>query len=295
MRRDASTQIGYDRAVVDVVLAEILSRTSARRMPWLVGLSGLQGSGKSTFARQLAAAAELRGVRTQVLALDDFYLGRRERARLAREVHPLLATRGVPGTHDLSLLAQTLRALRTASIARPARIPRFGKGSDTRVPPSRWQLVTAAPRLILIEGWCVGIPAQTRRALTRTINDLERLDDNDGRWRAWVNEQLAGDYARLWRMLDALIVLAAPDFAIVERWRDEPERLLRRRRAPHAMSRAVLRRFLLHYERLSRHALRTLPGIADVLVTLDANRATQRIRIAKRKRQPAGSTTTAVP
>jgi len=295
MRRDASTQIGYDRAVVDVVLAEILSRTSTRRMPWLVGLSGLQGSGKSTFARQLAAAAELRDVRTQVLALDDFYLGRRERARLAREVHPLLATRGVPGTHDLSLLAQTLRALRTASIARPARIPRFGKGSDTRVPPSRWQLVTAAPRLILIEGWCVGIPAQTRRALTRTINDLERLDDNDGRWRAWVNEQLAGDYARLWRMLDALIVLAAPDFAIVERWRDEPERLLRRRRAPHAMSRAVLRRFLLHYERLSRHALRTLPGIADVLVTLDANRATQRIRIAKRKRQPAGSTTTAVP
>jgi D-glycerate 3-kinase len=155
--------------------------------------------------------------------------------------------------------------------------------------------VTAAPRLILIEGWCVAIPAQTRRELDRAVNDLERVEDDDGRWRAWVNAQLASDYARVWLTLDALIVLAAPDFAIVERWRDEPERLLRRRRAPHAMSRTVLRRFLLHYERLSRHALRTLPAIADVLVTLDANRATQRIRVAKRERQPAGSTTTAVP
>ena len=252
-------------------------------MPWLVGLSGLQGSGKSTFARQLAAAAYLRDVPTQVLALDDFYLGRRERARLARDVHPLLATRGVPGTHDLALLARTLRALRTASIARPARIPRFDKGSDTRVPPPRWQRVTVAPRLILIEGWCVAIPAQTRRELGRAINDLERIDDDDGRWRAWVNAQLAGEYAHLWRTLDALVVLAAPDFAIVQRWRDEPERLLRRRGAPHAMSRVVLRRFLLNYERLSRHALRTLPAIADVLVTLDANRETQRIRVAKRK------------
>jgi D-glycerate 3-kinase len=282
MRRDASTQTGYDPAVVDAVLDAILSRTSTRRIP-LVGLSGLQGSGKSTFARQLAAAANLRDVPTQVLALDDFYRGRRERARLARDVHPLLATRGVPGTHDLALLAQTLRALRTASIERPARVPRFDKGSDTRMPPSRWRRVTTPPRLILIEGWCVGIPAQTRRELGRAINDLERIDDADGRWRGWVNAQLAGDYARLWRTLDALIVLAAPDFAIIQRWRDEPERLLRRRRAPHAMSPAVLRRFLLHYERLSRHALRTLPAIADVLVTLDANRGTQRIRIAKRK------------
>jgi D-glycerate 3-kinase len=283
MRRDASTQIGYDRAVVDAVLAEILSRTSTRRMPWLVGLSGLQGSGKSTFARQLAAAANLRDVPTQVLALDDFYLGRRERARLARDVHPLLATRGVPGTHDVALLTRTLRALRTASTACPAHVPRFDKGSDTRLPPSRWRRVIAPPRLILIEGWCVGIPAQTRRELGRAVNDLERIDDQDGRWRAWVNAQLAGDYARLWRTLDALVVLAAPDFAIVQRWRDEPERLLRRRGAPHAMSPAVLRRFLLHYERLSRHALRTLPAIADVLVALDANRRIQRIRVSKRK------------
>jgi len=90
-------------------------------------------------------------------------------------------------------------------------------------------------------------------------------------------------------------VLAAPDFEIVSRWRDEPERALRRRGAPQAMSRSTLRRFLMHYERLSRHALRTLPALADVLVTLDETRGVRRIRIARTKLQRTGSTTTAVP
>jgi D-glycerate 3-kinase len=295
MRRDASTQIGYDRATVDAVLDALLMQLPSRRAPWLAGLSGVQGSGKSTLARQLAEAAQRRGIRTQVLALDDFYLGRRERAHLARATHPLLVTRGVPGTHDLALLARTLRALRTATAIRPARIPRFDKGSDTRLPPSRWARVTAAPRLILIEGWCVGVPAQDVRELARALNDLERFDDADGRWRAWVNTRLATDYTRLWRRFDALIALVAPDFAIVQRWRDEQERPLRRRRAPRALSPAMLRRFLMHYERLSRHALRMLPGIADVLVTLDEARAVRRIRVAGAKRQRTGSTTTAVP
>jgi D-glycerate 3-kinase len=295
MRRDASTQIGYDSTVVGTVLDALLARRATRSEPWLVGLSGLQGSGKSTLARQLAAAANARGVSTQVLALDDFYLGRRDRGRLARDVHPLLATRGVPGTHDLALLTRTLRALRRATRTHPARIPRFDKGTDTRLPPSRWRRVTNAPHLILLEGWCIGVPAQTTREFGRALNELERTEDADGRWRAWVNAQLAHDYARLWREFDALIVLAAPDFEIVSRWRDEPERALRRRRAPHALSPSSLRRFLMHYERLSRHALRTLPALADVLVMLDPTRNVQRIRIAKPKRQRTGSTTTAVP
>jgi D-glycerate 3-kinase len=163
------------------------------------------------------------------------------------------------------------------------------------LPPSRWRRVADAPRLILIEGWCVGVPAQTTRALGRALNELERTEDADGRWRTWVNAQLARNYLRLWREFDALIVLAAPDFGIVSRWRDEPERALRRRGAPHALSPSMLRRFLMHYERLSRHALRTLPVLADVLVTLDQTRKVQRVRIAKRKRQRTGSTTTAVP
>jgi D-glycerate 3-kinase len=294
MRRDASTRAGYDRAVVNALLDALVPRLPARHAA-LVGLSGLQASGKSTLASQLSTTAREGGVFIEVLSLDDFYLGRRDRAALARNVHPLLATRGVPGTHDVALILETVRALRAASPQRPARIPRFDKGRDTRLPPSRWRHVTSPPRLILLEGWCIGVPPEARRALTRAVNSLELREDPDARWRRGVNTRLAGAYAALWQRLDALIVLLAPSFEIVSRWRDEPERALRERGAPRAMSRATLRRFLMHYERLSRHALSTLPALADIVVTLDASRRVESIRASAPARRPLPSRTRALP
>lgn len=277
MRSDASTLPGYDPAVVATTLDWLLAKLPApSKSIWLVGLSGLQGSGKSTFVRQLADAAQTRGVTTQALALDDFYLGRRARQRLALAVHPLLATRGVPGTHDLNLLEGTLHDLACASPKRPARIPRFDKGLDTRVPASRWRRVVSKPQLVLLEGWCVGVPAQSASAIARPCNALEREGDRDGRWRLWVNAQLVARYAGVWQRLDRLIALEAPDFNVVTRWREEQENLLRRRGAPHAMGRAALRRFLMHYERLSRHALLELPARADLRIVLHADRSVRR-------------------
>lgn len=262
---------------LDAVLDALIARMRRRRAT-LVGLSGLQGSGKSTFARQLARVARDRDIATEVLALDDFYLGRRERATLARNVHPLLATRGVPGTHDVALLDRTLRAVAAASLDQPARIPRFDKGRDTRDAPSRWRRVTSPPRLILLEGWCIGVPAGTIRESRHALNALERREDADGHWRGHVEAALANVYAKLWRKLDALVLLGAPNFAIVERWRGEPERALRRRGAPRAMSASALRRFLMHYERLSRRALKTLPKVADVVIELDERRRVRRVK-----------------
>jgi D-glycerate 3-kinase len=278
MRRDANTRNGFGRATIDAVRDALTARLRGASRSSSVGISGLQGSGKSTFSEQLARATTTCGSPSIVVSLDDFYFGRRERAKLARDVHPLLATRGVPGTHDLALLGRTLDALVHATPGRPALLPRFDKGRDTRIAPSRWRRVAAAPRCILLEGWCLAVPAQDSRALARPLNALERIDDADGSWRAYANAELAGGYARLWRRLDALVVLAAPDFGVIERWRGEPERALRRRGAPRAMSPLELRRFLMHYERLSKHALRTLPALADVVVALDASRNVVRVR-----------------
>jgi len=268
MARNASTQRGFDSAFVE----RVLDALPATRTTSVIGLSGLQGSGKSTLAAQLIAQAARRGVYALRLSLDDFYLGRRARFALARNVHPLLATRGVPGTHDVALLRHTLDALARASDRRPVALPRFDKGRDTRVAPSRWRIVRAPPVLIMLEGWCVGIPAQSERALRAPINELERDEDVDGRWRRFVNASLATDYAALWSRLGALVWLQAPSFDIVARWRDEQERALRLRGARHAMTRVALHRFVMHYERLSRHSLRALPARADARVALDDNR-----------------------
>jgi D-glycerate 3-kinase len=276
MSHDAITHAGYPDAIVGAVLASLL-REEAGERPWLVGLSGLQGSGKSTLAAQLVERARAQGVYALGLSIDDFYFGRSGRLCLARTVHPLLATRGVPGTHDLPLLESTLRDLRSASAIRPARVPRFDKGSDTRVAPSRWRRVTRPPQLVILEGWCIGVTAEPAHALRRPLNLLEREEDGDARWRTWVNAQLERDYAALWRRLDRLVLLRAPHFSVICNWRDQQERALRRRNAPRAMSPAALRRFLMHYERLSRQALRGLPARADLCLVLDPGRRVRRI------------------
>lgn len=279
MARDASTQPGYAPTEVDSILDGLLRQRSVhvRGRPWIVGLSGLQGSGKSTLSDQLATAANARGIGSRVLALDDFYLGRRARLRLSRSAHPLLATRGVPGTHDSALLGHVLDGLADANTRHPVCIPRFDKGRDTLLPPSRWRLVDRSPQLVILEGWCVGVPAEAARALATPLNALERDEDRDGRWRRWVNARLGAEYAALWRRLDRLVMLEAPGFAVVTRWRDEQECALRRRRAPQAMDATALQRFLMHYERLSRHALRVLPALADLRVQLRPDRTVQDI------------------
>lgn len=268
---------GFGVAVVDALLDPIAVHLARRRRPLLVGLWGLQGSGKSTLADQLVRAANARGIDALAISIDDFYFGRRERLQLARHVHPLLATRGVPGTHDLPLLRATLAALARAAPEEPARVPRFDKGRDTRQPRSRWRSLTRPPRLIVLEGWCVGVPPQGEAALVRPCNDLERDEDPDRRWRRHVDRQLARHYAPLWRRLDLLVALRAPSFAVVARWRGEQESALRLRKAPQAMDEAALARFIAHYERLSRHALRVLPPRADRVVSLDARRRVRSI------------------
>jgi D-glycerate 3-kinase len=259
-----------------ITLAErVLGRFAApiahATRPFILGLSGLQGSGKSTLAAGLIDAARERGWSAVTLSLDDVYLTRAQRESLGREVHPLLRTRGVPGTHDLALLASTLDALEKAAPERPVSLPRFDKGQDERYAAALWPEVPQPPMLVLLEGWCLGLEPQTDADLIEPANALEREEDPEGLWRRWVNTKLA-DYLAVWRRLDALVVLQAPSWDVVTRWRDEAEWSLRARGEPRAMDEEEMARFLQHYERLSRHALATLAARADMVVTLDPGR-----------------------
>lgn len=233
------------------------------------GLTGLQGTGKSTLAADMAAMARRRGLPVVVLSVDDFYLGRRERLALARRVHPLLATRGPPGSHDLALAIETLDGLRAG---RRMPLPRFDKIADRRLPPSRWPLAPAGTRLVLFEGWFHRVPPEPATALAMPLNALERDEDPDGTWRRHCNGALAG-YGPLWARLDHLLWLRGPGFEVVPGWRWQQEQTLQ---AAHpgrrAMDRDQVARFVLFFERVSRQAQRTLPELADQMIALDAAR-----------------------
>lgn len=240
------------------------------RTACLVGISGAQGTGKTTLAQLIKTSlAASMGWRAIVLSLDDFYLTRSERARLAREVHPLLATRGVPGTHDVSLLKQVLEEL-LGGAGTTLNAPVFDKATDDRAPVGDWQVITGPVDLVILEGWCMGSMPQHDSALAEPINALERERDDDGRWRHYVNQQLSEGYASLFAMLDALVYLQAPDFEAVARWRWlQEQRLADDKSGAAIMSREQLGDFLQHFERLTRHCMATLLARADVVITLD--------------------------
>lgn len=240
-----------------------------------IGVNGAQGTGKSTLAAFLSLALETgAGWRVAVLSLDDFYLTKAERKKLGEHVHPLMETRGVPGTHDLQMLTLCVEQLKLLESGVSLALPRFDKSRDDRAAPNTWPLISGPIDLIILEGWCVGSTPQAEEDLRAPVNLLEREQDASGDWRHYVNDQLEGSYSNLFKTLDALIFLQAPSFDAVYRWRLEQEKKLAAvtpHKAAGIMNSEQITRFIQYYERLTRVNLATLPGTADVVLELNEN------------------------
>lgn len=257
---------------------------SCKQAP-VIGVHGGQGSGKSTLSKALAALyAEAFGWNVVVVSIDDLYLTHEERQHLGKTIHPLLVTRGVPGTHDVERGVNLFRSLQTLGQGEMIRFPAFDKVSDDRLLEDAWHTVTGPVDLILFEGWCVGCHGVDVTALAEPVNELEASEDQDGRWRTWVNQQLLGAYKDWFSMLDKLIMLKVPDMSAVQRWRTQQEadnRKATQGNADRSLDDAGIRRFIQHYERLTREALRTLPAEADLV--LDINQAHKVSAVHRRK------------
>jgi D-glycerate 3-kinase len=255
---------GYDAGFVAATLDAALAGDDRA-----YAIAGLQGTGKSTLSAQVAALAAQRGLQVVPLSIDDFYLGHAQRQHLGRDVHPLCATRGVPGSHDVALACSVLDGLREG---RATALPRFDKIADDRLPESQWPRVDHAD-LVLLEGWFLKVPPQAEAELAEPINALERDEDPHGTWRRWSNDALGRDYPALWQRLPRMLFLQGPGFDIVPRWRWQQEQTLQAQHPDRqAMTHAQVLRFVQFFERVSRQAMRTWPTIADRTIRLDAQR-----------------------
>ena len=244
----------------------------------VLGLSGAQGTGKSTLARLLKLLLErLYRMRVAILSLDDLYLTAAERLRRAESIHPLLATRGVPGTHDVSLGVRTIRALRAG---KPLALPRFDKARDDRMPVSEWPRWEGRCDVVIFEGWCVGARAQRPHELREPVNGFERLEDSTGDWRYYVNRELGGNYQSLFAEIDVLTMLRPPDFEHVLEWRELQEARLRERaEGPEVMNTSGVERFVSHFERITRFMWEEMPDRADAVVFLGDDHLPEHVRL----------------
>lgn len=253
------------RKTVDAFWRGLSEEIAMRAMdaPVVVGINGAQGSGKTTLCKFLEVLLVEHNQRAATLSIDDLYLTKDERERLALEVHPLLVTRGVPGTHDPALGLALIEDFRAG---RDLEIPRFDKAADDRRPGR--ETVKGPLQVLLFEGWCLGARPQDEAALAQPVNDLEATEDRDLVWRRYVNEALSSGYQTLFEQLDMLVMLKVPDFAAVRRNRALQEDKLRARNpgAPGLMDEAALARFLDQDERLTLHMLAEMPARADLVI-----------------------------
>lgn len=246
----------------------IAERYSGR--PLIVGINGAQGSGKSTLCKFLEVLLVEHNQIGVTLSLDDLYLTRAQRLEAAEDQHPLFATRGVPGTHDVE---QGIAILDRLLAGKDADLPIFDKATDDRSAESRH--LEGRIDVVLFEGWCVGAAPQPVDALRDPVNALEREDDPDGIWRREVNRRLATDYAELFARIDLLVMLKVPDFEAVRANRRLQERKLGP--GPAVMDDAALDRFLAHYQRLTEWMFAEMPGRADILVEIGRDQRPTRV------------------
>ncbi|KAF2642391.1 D-glycerate 3-kinase-like protein [Massarina eburnea CBS 473.64] len=157
------------RRALDILIPKIQALHKASSRPIILGITGLQGSGKSTWASLIVGLlASEYSLSAITVSLDDFYkthdglVARREQDA----ENKIYRTRGQPGTHDEQLAAQFFKELAEFKGDSELRIPSFDKsmfnGEGDRAPKDIWHGMKKKPDVVVFEGWCVGFQPLAR-------------------------------------------------------------------------------------------------------------------------------------
>lgn len=241
-------------AVLDHILPRInhhiqSQKSKDQKTPFILGLTGLQGSGKSTWTDALVQTLrQQHEYNTIAISLDDLYLDHDELIALrdSNASNNLLRTRGQPGTHDTRLAVDFLQSVADPTVE--TLIPSFDKskfnGEGGRAARETWKCIPAGTivDVVVFEGWCVGFqPLRDEEILSRwnsasisqssAVYSVETLRDHALEHLLAVNRNLAR-YCELFMSpshFDFLVHLDTDDLVNVYEWRIQQEHALRRK------------------------------------------------------------------
>ena len=274
--RDKIGQLNYFYLPISEMIYKTYLKNNKTKV---IGLTGGQGSGKSTISNILKIILkEIFNLETVIFSIDDFYKTLKERTIMSKKTSHLFLTRGVPGTHDTKMLFNCIKKLKGSKFKKTI-IPKFNKAIDDRTLKNRWQKVTKKPNIVIFEGWCVGAEPQKNKDLLIPINELEKLDDPKKIWRKKVNQELRKDYKKIFRLIDKTIFLKVPSFKHVFKWRLLQEKKLRiTSNGKKTMSDNQIKKFIMFYERLTKNMLKTLIYKADTVIKIDTKHRLKKIK-----------------
>ena len=245
----------------------------------ILGFSGGQGSGKTTVTGILKIILKkFFKRRIHVSSIDDFYKTLEDRNKISNKIHPLLKTRGVPGTHDINLVKNFFNIIRKKKFKK-IKLPKFEKAMDNRLKKKYWFNIKQKPEIVILEGWCVGAKPQSNSLIKKPINILEKYEDKDLIWRKYVNEKLKKEYKKLFVMIDHFIFMKIPNFKVVFKWRLLQEKKLKKKSYSNKkiMSYNEIKRFIMFYERITLQMIKDLSKSASVVMLLKKNHEIKKV------------------
>ena len=252
-----------------------IAKKAKKNKPCIVGLSGGQGSGKTTISSIISIILrKYFKLNVFIISIDDFYKTRKERFLLSKRIHPLLMTRGVPGTHDINIMLDFFKRVKGKKF-RSLKLPKFNKAIDERYNKKLWYSLKKRPDVIIFEGWCVGAKAEKNNILKKSVNSLEKLKDTKLTWRRYVNEQLKTKYKQLYDQLNCLLYIKSSNFTLLKKWRIKQEKKLRlknkRSNKFKIMSDQEVINFMQTYQRVTQSMFKYAPKYASIILNLKSN------------------------
>ncbi len=252
-----------------------ISNKTNKKKPYFVGLAGGQGTGKTTISSLIKIIlTKYFNLKVFRISIDDFYKTRQERISLSKKIHPMLLTRGVPGTHDINMMLSFFQKVKSKKFKR-LKLPTFNKATDDRFDKKKWYNLKNKPDVIIFEGWCVGAKSEKNKSLKKTINSMEKAKDQKQIWRKYVNDQLKLKYKKLYSQLNCLIYLKAKNFSLLQKWRLKQERKLwinnKKNFSLKIMSKGDVINFMQTYQRITQNMFKYMPKYASIILNLNSN------------------------
>jgi D-glycerate 3-kinase len=268
-----------------IPVSQWILKKASKKKTLIIGLAGGQGSGKTTISSILSLIlTKYFKLNVFKVSIDDFYKTRKDRKLLSRIKHSLLMTRGVPGTHDIDLMLNFFKKVKTKNF-KTFYVPKFNKAIDDRYSKSLWIKIKSKPDIVIFEGWCVGAKPQTNTELEKPINSLEKAHDQNAMWRIYVNKQLKTKYKSLFKQLDGLLYLKAKNFNMLKNWRLKQEKKLwiqtKNKKNLKIMSSGDVINFMQTYQRITQQMFKDAKKSSSVIMNLNSDHQIQNIRFKK--------------
>ena len=237
-------------------------------------ISGSQGVGKSTLSKLIKKVIERTSLQqVMLLSIDDYYLSKKSRYQLSNQVHPLLLTRGVPGTHDIKKLKEHIQQFNKKQF--PILTPTFNKLKDDI---SKKTTIFNKADILILEGWCCGAKPIAKNYLHKNLNNIEKILDKNFKWRNFYNLKLTKEYQTIFNVFDKTIYLQPPSFESVLKWRYTQEKNnAKKTKTKNFMNKNETKTFILYYEKLTKWMMKNMPVNADMLIKVDKDQKIKKI------------------